>query len=236
MNTTSPSRDPATLRVLIIGRGRMGQMVREQAERRGHIVVDLWGRKDLQKGLWPKVDVAIDFTLPESALEVFAACRDQGVPLVSGTTGWESHRDAVEEQVREGGHRFLWSPNFSVGVHLFRRALAQVQKELQGHEFSVRVDEVHHTGKKDAPSGTAIALAQDLKNRGASHIEVGASRLPGVPGTHTVSWDNKVDRLVLEHSAKDRSGFGCGAVQAAEWLVAHDGPFNNILGMEDVWG
>ena len=85
MNTTSPSRDPATLRVLIIGRGRMGQMVREQAERRGHIVVDLWGRKDLQKGLWPKVDVAIDFTLPESALEVFAACRDQGVPLVSGT-------------------------------------------------------------------------------------------------------------------------------------------------------
>ena len=232
----SPMKHPTPLTILVIGRGRMGQSVREAAEERGHSVVACWGRKELAKGVWPKADVAIDFTLPESALTVFEACRKQDLPLVSGTTGWEAHRDAVESAVRASGHRFLWSPNFSVGIHLFRKALAAVESQLRGHGFSVRIDEIHHVGKKDAPSGTALALASDLKEAGREGIPVGATRLPGVPGTHRVTWDAGMDQIQLEHSAKNRSGFALGAVQSAEWLVSHAGPCNNILGMDDVWG
>lgn len=225
-----------TLRILIIGRGRMGQSVRKEAEKRGHEVVACWGRKDLAEAAWPNADVAIDFTLPESALTVFKACLLQGLPLVSGTTGWEAQRSEVETAVQSNGHRFLWSPNFSVGVHLFRKALATVEAQLQSHGFEVRVDEVHHTGKKDAPSGTALALAADLEHSGRNDVPIGALRLPGVPGTHTVAWDGPIDRILLEHSAKNRTGFALGAVQAAEWLVSHKGPVNNIFGMDDVWG
>jgi 4-hydroxy-tetrahydrodipicolinate reductase len=225
-----------TLKILVMGRGRMGHAVKAVAEDRGHTVVDLWGREALAAGKWPEVDVAIDFTLPESAVEVFSACRHRGLPLVSGTTGWLEDFDTVEVAVREAGHPMVWAPNFSVGVHLFRKAMRQLEQMLEGHGFQPSITETHHTGKVDAPSGTALALACDLKAGQNEEVPVHAVRLPGVPGTHRIDWDGAVDRISLEHSAKDRTGFALGAVRAAEWLLDQPGPFTKIFSLDDVWG
>lgn len=224
------------MKILVLGKGRMGHAVKAAAEDRGHTVMGLWGREALAAGDWPEADVAIDFTLPESAVSVYAACRDRGLPLVSGTTGWLDAYDAVEEAVRDAGHPMVWAPNFSVGVHLFRKAMRQVEKALEGHGFEPSITETHHTGKVDAPSGTALALARDLKAGQNEEIPVHAVRLPGVPGTHRIDWDSGVDRISLEHSAKDRTGFALGAVRAAEWLLEQPGPFTKIFTLDDVWG
>ena len=227
---------PKPLRLLILGRGRMGQSVQSAAVSRGHEVVGMFGRDDVATEAWPEADVAVDFTAPGSALEVFEACRLRGIPLVSGTTGWTEHWDTVERAVQQIGHAMLWAPNFSIGVFLFRRAMKRVQSELADHNFSLRLTEVHHTGKLDAPSGTALSLAADLEEDGADSVPVTANRLPGVPGTHTVMWENEVDLISLEHAAKNRSGFALGAVHCAEWLVLQGPPFDKIHSMEDVWG
>jgi len=224
------------LNILILGRGRMGRAIEACAQERGHTVVGLWGRQELAEGNWPEADVAIDFTLPESAPDVFAACRERGLLLVSGTTGWADHFDRVQAATREAGHGAVWAPNFSVGVHLFRKALAQVASTMQGHDFKASVTETHHTGKVDAPSGTALAIAEDVRGLTGALPPIDAARVPGVPGTHRVTWEGQVDLISIEHAAKDRSGFARGAVMAAEWLAHHPGPFTKIFSMEDVWG
>lgn len=224
-----------SLNILILGHGRMGTAVAKEAEDRGHSVVGLWGRKDMDSDVWPNADVAIEFTLPESAPAVFAACRDRQIPVVSGTTGWLNQFEAVQSAVCQAQHPMVWSPNFSVGVHLFRKALRQVCKTMEGNGFELRISETHHTGKVDAPSGTALAIARDIgSNEGDVPIE--AIRLPGVPGTHRAIWESAVDVISVEHAAKDRTGFARGAVLAAEWLALHKGPFTKIFGMDDVWG
>jgi len=224
------------LNILILGRGRMGRAVEACAQERGHTVVGVWGRQELAAGNWPEADVAIDFTLPESVPDVFAACRERGLMLVSGTTGWTGHFEAVQAATQEAGHGAVWAPNFSVGVHLFRKALAQVAQTMLDHDFQARVSETHHTGKIDAPSGTALAIADDVCGLTGVRPPIDAARMPGVPGTHRVTWEGQVDLISIEHAAKDRSGFARGAVMAAEWLARHPGPFTKIFSMEDVWG
>ena len=223
------------LNILILGRGRMGTAVAKEAEGRGHNVVGLWGRKEMDLDVWPDTDVAIEFTLPDAAPSVFSACRNRRIPVVSGTTGWLSQFDAVQSAVCQAQHPMVWSPNFSVGVYLFRKALRLVFKTLDGNGFEPRIMETHHTGKVDAPSGTALAIAKDIGSD-LSDVPIEAIRLPGVPGTHRATWESAVDVISIEHAAKDRSGFARGAVLAAEWLAAHKGPFTKIFGMDDVWG
>lgn len=225
------------LKVLIIGQGRMGKAVEAVASRRGHTVVGSFGRKELKAGNWPDADVAVDFTVPESALAVFAACREKAVPLVSGTTGWSDHLEAVEASVRAAGHPMVWSPNFSLGVHLYRKAVKEVAAIMQQHaEFIPSIHEVHHTGKLDAPSGTAKAIGQDLQSLGVTGCAISAQRLAGVPGTHEVRWAGAIDNITLTHSALNREGFALGSVMAAEWLHHCPGPFDRIFGMQDIWG
>lgn len=224
------------LKILVFGRGRMGRAVEACAQERGHTVVGVWGREELGEGNWPEANVAIDFTLPESAPQVFAACRERDLLLVSGTTGWADHFDAVQAATQEAGHGAVWAPNFSVGVHLFRKALGQVTETMIGHGFEVKVTETHHTGKIDAPSGTALAIADDVQASTGDLPQIDAIRMPGVPGTHRVTWEGPVDLISIEHAARDRSGFARGAVMAAEWLTRHPGPFTKIFSMEDVWG
>lgn len=225
------------LRILIIGPGRMGVAVEAAAQRAGHNVVGVWGRTECATGHWPAVDVAIEFTAPDSAVDVMAACREREVPLVSGTTGWEQHWAKVADAVSSSGHRMLWAPNFSKGVYLFRKALRSVADNMDGHaEFSVAVHEVHHTGKRDAPSGTAKAVAQDLEEHSTAQVPISAQRIAGVPGTHTVTWRSEIDSIELTHSALSREGFASGAVEAAEWLVNKPTTGHKIFGMDDVWG
>jgi len=225
------------MRVLVIGTGRMGAAVAVAAEEAGHEVVALMGRREVAEAKWPAADVAIEFTLPESALSVIEGCWQRGIPVVSGTTGWEAQHSAAEARVAEGGHALLWAPNFSVGVHLFRKALrsvAQVMEDRSG--FAASIHEVHHTGKQDAPSGTAKALGLDLAAQGITDVPITAQRLAGVPGTHTVEWRSEIDSIVLTHNALNRKGFAVGAVRAAEWLAQSPRPCDRIFGMKDVWG
>jgi len=215
----------------------MGRAVMAAAEEMGHEVVGCLGREGFSQAQWPDADVAIEFTAPESALDVFAACRKRGVPLVSGTTGWEAHWMEVERAAVASRHRMVWSSNFSVGVYLFRKALrhvADVMKEQSDYVPSVH--EVHHTGKKDAPSGTAKTLQGDLASMGLGQVSVTAERIAGVPGTHTVEWHGPIDAVQLTHHARGRSGFARGAVQAAEWLMKFQPSECTIFGMDDVWG
>lgn len=228
--------ESVSLRILILGRGRMGREVQAAAEARGHQVVGMWGRDDLLRGEWPEADVAIDFTAPDAAVEVFAACRLQSLPLVSGTTGWLSHWDDVEREVIRLNHAMVWAPNFSKGVFLFRKAMRTVQAVMAGHGYPLHLEEVHHIGKVDAPSGTALSLVDDLRDGDAAEVPVRAGRIPGVPGTHSVVWEGEGDRISLEHAAKNRSGFATGAVQCAEWLVRQTPPFDKIYSIEEVWG
>lgn len=225
------------LRILIIGNGRMGKAVKEAALASGHEVVGCLGRENFKQLDWPAADVAIDFTSPDSALEVFAACRNRHLPLVSGTTGWESRRAEVEQAVGASGHLMVWASNFSLGVHLFRKALVQVVDVMRGHEsYEASIREVHHTGKRDSPSGTAKTLKADLAVLGMAEVPIGAERLAGVPGSHTVEWRSAIDGIQLTHHAMNRSGFAVGAVKAAQWLVQQSGPGHTIFGMDDVWG
>lgn len=225
------------LKVLVIGTGRMGQAVEHVCRSRGHAVVGMFGRADLAAGAWPEADVAIEFTRPDSAVAVIAACRERGIPLVSGTTGWESAWDAVEQATVAAKHPLVWSPNFSRGVYLFRKALRSVAAAMEGHtDFALSVHEVHHTGKLDAPSGTAKAIGQDLVSLGWSDVPITAARLAGVPGTHQVEWRGPIDSITLTHSALNRTGFALGAVLASEWLSARSEPVDRIFGMDDVWG
>ena len=228
---------PQNLRILIIGAGRMGQAVEQAARSRGHDVVAVFGRADVQHPTWPPADVAIEFTSPESAVGVMAACRERQLPLVSGTTGWDAERAAVEEATASAGHALVWASNFSRAVYLFRKALASVSDVMRSAEdFTPSIHEVHHTGKRDAPSGTAKTLAEDMAGTGWPKVSIAAERLAGVPGTHSVDWRNATDSIQLRHSAFGRHGFAHGAVGAAEWLVAHKEPHNRIFGPEDFWG
>lgn len=225
------------LRVLIIGRGRMGTAVQAAALSRGHEVVGVMDRADVGLDSWPKADVAVEFTAPTSVVSVMAACRERGIPLVSGTTGWAEFRPEVEDATVRAQHPLVWAPNFSKGVYLFRKALKSVAEEMQGHtEFGPSVHEVHHTGKVDAPSGTALAVADDLHEMGWKEVDVTAQRLAGVPGTHQVEFRSEIDSICLVHSAHNRRGFAQGAMEAAEWLAHRSAPCNKIFGMNDVWG
>ena len=225
------------LRILIIGRGRMGSAVQEAALRSGHLVAGVMGRSEMANSTWPKADVAVEFTAPDSAVDVIAACRQRMLPLVSGTTGWAVHADEVQAASVEAGHPLLWAPNFSKGDYLFRKALKGAAQAMEGHaEFVPSVHEVHHTGKLDAPSGTAHAIGEDLSQLGWPDVPITAQRLSGVPGTHEVEWRSEIDSISLIHSAQNRSGFAQGAIEAAEWLSRHTGPCHKIFGMSDVWG
>lgn len=215
----------------------MGRAVITAAEEMGHEVTGCLGREGFSQADWPDADVAIEFTSPDSALDVFAACRNRAIPLVSGTTGWEAHWSEVERSIAEAGHRMVWSSNFSVGVFLFRKALRQVVAVMKEQaDYVPSIHEVHHTGKKDAPSGTAKTLLSDLESMGLSDVEVTAERIAGVPGTHTVDWHGPIDAVQLTHHARGRSGFARGAVQAAEWLFKFEPTRHIIFGMDDVWG
>ena len=215
----------------------MGRAVTAAAEEMGHEVTGCLGREAFSQVDWPDADVAIEFTSPDSALDVFAACRKRAIPLVSGTTGWEAHWSEVERLTAEAGHRMVWSSNFSVGVFLFRKALRQVAAVMKEQvDYVPSIHEVHHTGKKDAPSGTAKTLLSDLEAMGLSDVEVTAERIAGVPGTHTVNWHGPIDAVQLTHHARGRSGFARGAVRAAEWLIKFEPDRHTIFGMDDVWG
>ncbi len=235
------------MRIALIGYGRMGREIEKIALERGHslsLAIDMGNAPDLHQLSRENSDVAIEFTVAASAPANYLACFKAGVPVVSGTTGWLCEWDAVLAQCREWEGTFFYASNFSVGVNLFFELSRKLALLMTGRpDYQPLIREIHHAGKKDAPSGTALTLAEGLlgalpgKTGWVSHAAPGEAEIPVLsertgdhPGTHTVAWESDDDIVEITHQAKSRRGFALGAVMAAEFCREHRG----VLSMRDM--
>lgn len=220
----------------------MGHAIEEIAVARGHEIVlkiNDQNLEDLTRDNIRKAEVAIEFTNPDSALENILFCLREGVAVVCGTTGWLSNKEKVEEKCRELNGSFLYASNFSVGVNIFFELNKKLASLLKPHAaYNVAIEEIHHTQKKDAPSGTAITLAEqivqlsDVKRKwineesdNENELSIISKRIDEVPGTHSVKYTSAVDDIEIIHTAHNRKGFAEGAVLAAEFVVDKKGIF-----------
>ena len=229
------------MNIALLGYGKMGKAIEQVALERGHQIV-LKIDIDQKEYDFSGVDLDIDFSDPSAAFENIHKCIENNVPVISGTTGWLSRYDEIVDfcNIRKGA--FIYASNFSVGVNVFfnlNEHLSKIMKNISG--YNVEMEEVHHIHKLDAPSGTAITLAEpiiknsdktkwNLKNEKESDLYIKVKREGEVPGTHTVEYTSAVDSIEIRHTAFNRGGFALGAVVAAEWLIGKEG----IFSMKDV--
>lgn len=230
------------MNVAIIGYGKMGRMIEGILLSRGHkvgVIIDVDNQNDFTKENFKDVDVAIEFTAPHTAYQNIVKCLEFGTPVVCGTTAWLDKYDEVLALCQERNGTFFYASNYSIGVNLFFKVNEYLSKMMNSFsQYDVTLEEVHHTQKKDAPSGTAITLAEgileglDRKNvwvnnttTEAEELEITSIRRSIVPGTHTITWESPVDTIQIEHTAKSREGFAMGAVVASEFIVGKKGVF-----------
>ena len=234
------------MRIALIGYGKMGQAIEALALDRGHTIshrISDTNIDELASVTSDSTDVAIEFTHPDAAFGNVMHCLKNGVPVVCGTTGWMQQKSQAENSCREMGGAFFWASNYSIGVNLFLKASNYLAKLMDAApQYDVQMEEIHHVHKKDAPSGTAITLAEGIleglsrKKRWANELNEDPDTLPivsiredEVPGTHTIRWQSGNDLLELSHVAHSRQGFAAGALQVAEWLPGRKG----VFGMDD---
>lgn len=229
------------MKIALLGYGKMGREIEKIALERGHEIILRKTEDNDYSGL-ENADVAIDFSIPDVAVTNISTCLNQQIPVVSGTTGWLEHYDAMVDLCNEKNGAFLYGSNFSVGVNLFFELNAYLAKLMaKVKEYNVSMEEIHHTQKLDAPSGTAISLANGiiqasdysewtLDNAGKDQIHIDVKRIDEVPGTHSIFYQSAVDEIEIKHTAFSRQGFALGAVVAAEWIVGKKGVFS----MKDV--
>jgi len=227
----------------------MGHEIEAVALKRGHVVkliIDIDNSADLSEAKLSDIDVAIEFSTPDAAFENISRCLELSVPVVSGTTGWLTDYEKVTAICKKMDTSFIHSSNFSIGVNILFRINEELAKYMAGYnDYSVSIEEIHHIKKLDAPSGTAISLAQAIigchkryekwcfdNDKDEHCVPVHSVREGSVPGTHTVSWDSEIDTISLKHEAKNRKGLALGAVVAAEFIHSKKGIFT----MDDVMG
>ncbi|WP_452219214.1 4-hydroxy-tetrahydrodipicolinate reductase [Lacinutrix undariae] len=229
------------MKIALLGYGKMGKTIEKIAIERGHEIVIKTSANDSYD--ITKADVAIDFSIPEAAFKNISNCFNHNVPVISGTTGWLHDYDKAVSLCEEKNGGFIYASNFSLGVNIFFELNRVLAKLIKGQsQYSVEMEEIHHTQKLDAPSGTAISLAEDIitdsnytnwtldSSTSKEHIFIDAKRIENVPGTHNVSYISNVDTIEIKHTAHNRQGFALGAVIAAEWIVGKHGVFT----MKDV--
>ncbi|MCK9179406.1 MAG: 4-hydroxy-tetrahydrodipicolinate reductase [Bacteroides sp.] len=237
------------MKIAIIGYGKMGKEIEKVAKKRGHEIVsiiDVKNQIDFDSEAFKSADVAIEFTNPSVAYNNYLRAFEAGVKVVSGSTGWiAEHGDDIEKRCTKGGNTLFWSSNFSLGVAIFsaiNRKLAKIMNQFPDYEVSL--SETHHIHKLDAPSGTAITLAEEIihsldrkkswvnnKPQSKDQLEIESIREGEVPGIHSITYDSAEDSISIIHNAKNRGGFALGAVIAAEFTVNHTG----LLEMSDLF-
>jgi 4-hydroxy-tetrahydrodipicolinate reductase len=237
------------MNILLLGYGKMGKVIEQTALSRGHHIVgriDINNRHELATFNNQNVDVAIEFSAPEAAYQNLKWSLAQGIPTVCGTTGWLQHRPEINAICADNDTAFFYASNYSIGVNLFFRLNKHLAKLIAPYnQYSVHTTEIHHTEKKDAPSGTAITLAEGLiehltnKTDWVNEAESAENQIPivslregTVPGTHVIRYDSVVDSIEIQHVAHSRAGFAMGAVVAGEWLKDRKG----VFGMDDLIG
>jgi len=232
------------MKIALLGYGKMGKIIEKIAISRKHeivLTIDHDNLHDLNAENLQKADVVIEFTMPASVLNNIQHCFNAGVPIVVGTTGWYDKIPEVKQQCEAGGHTLMYATNFSIGVNIFFHINRLLAKAMNNYNYyDVQVEEIHHTQKLDAPSGTAITIAEgiinnlDIKtewinvlttddhdsdqNLVPQQLLIESMRIDNVPGTHTVIYDSEVDTIEIKHTAHNRSGFALGAILAAEWV------------------
>jgi len=237
------------IKIALIGYGKMGKAIEQIALERGHTIVlkiDLDNAADLTAANLQKADAAIEFTGPQSAFNNVMKCLEFGVPLVCGSTGWLDKIEEVNRFVQQKNGCFLYASNFSVGVNIFFEINKRLAELMKPHaEYQVAMEEIHHTQKRDAPSGTAVSLAEQVMQRipriqqwenqqskNPNTLPIISKRIDPAPGTHTVSYRSAVDTIEIVHTAHNRTGFATGAVLAAEFVKGKKG----IYSMKEVLG
>lgn len=230
------------MNIALIGYGKMGKTIEPLAASRGHdigMIIDIDNAGQINHLRNRDIHAAIEFSNPEAAFDNIRSCIDQGIPVVSGTTGWLSRLPEISSFCQEKKGAFLYASNFSIGVNLFfllNKLFAGIMNAFP--EYDISIEEIHHKEKRDAPSGTAISLAESiirqlerktnwsLKDGDSETIMVTSKREAHVTGIHSITYQSKQDRIVLNHEAFSREGFAAGAIRAAEWLVGKQGVFN----------
>jgi 4-hydroxy-tetrahydrodipicolinate reductase len=230
------------MKIALLGYGKMGQVIERIATERGHEIVLKKEENNTFDGL-SNADVAIDFSVPSAAVSNITNCLNTNVPVISGTTGWLEHYEEMVTLCNRTKGAFISSSNFSLGVNIFfeiNEYLAKMMSKLDS--YTVQMEEIHHTQKLDAPSGTAISLAKGiienskytnwtLEEPTSDQIQIDAKRIGTIPGTHSVTYNSNVDNIEIKHTAHNREGFALGAVIAAEWIIGKQGVFTmkNVL-------
>ncbi|HAY3550047.1 4-hydroxy-tetrahydrodipicolinate reductase [Elizabethkingia meningoseptica] len=232
------------MRIALVGYGKMGKIIDEIAQKRGHEVVARLKETPTADNL-NNPDVVIEFSNPEAAYQNIKNCLELGIPVICGTTGWLDKKDEIETYAVEKNTAFLYGSNFSLGVNLFFALNERLAKMMSPFpEYNVQLEEIHHIHKLDAPSGTAITLAEGvIENSGfeawkleetkGKELGIFAIRENEVPGTHSVYYRSEVDEIEIKHTAFNRNGFALGAVVASEWINGKKGVFtmNDVLGL-----
>jgi 4-hydroxy-tetrahydrodipicolinate reductase len=231
------------MKIAILGYGKMGKAIEQIALQRGHSIVIKVDKNTTSYNI-KEADAAIDFSIPSVAVTNISNCINNGIPIVSGTTGWLNDYDDMKELAKKKNGAFIYASNFSLGVNIFfelNKTLAKMMSKLS--QYNASIEEIHHTQKIDAPSGTAITLAESIiettnynnwklgEADNSTDISIEAKRIDNVPGTHLINYDSQVDSISISHTAHSRDGFALGAVIAAEWLIGKTGVFtmNDVL-------
>ena len=230
------------MKIALFGYGKMGKVIDKIAKKRGHKIIYRIDENSINYDL-KKVDVAIDFSTPKAAFSNINMALENSIPIISGTTGWLDNYNKAVKLCNEKNGAFLYASNFSLGVNIFFEINRQLAKIMSNHpEYLIKMKEIHHIEKIDAPSGTAITLAESIiketdyqkwslnKDFKENEISIEAQRLSDKTGTHEVIYKSDIDEIKIKHAAVNREGFGIGAVIAAEWLIGKKGVFS----MKDV--
>jgi len=230
------------MKIAILGYGKMGQEIEKMALKRGHeisLIIDSIEEWEQRGDQLRDCGVAIDFSSSDSVVDNIYRCFEAGVPVVTGTTGWHDDQERVFQECTDRGKTLFYAANYSIGVNIFfelNRFLASQMSKWQ--EYEISIEETHHVHKQDAPSGTAIVLANDIIrnierkekwvkeiSENPEEIEIKSYRTENVPGTHIVRYESEIDSIELIHTAKNRKGFALGALLAAEWIIGKKGVF-----------
>ena len=218
-------------KLAIVGYGKMGRLIEQLAPEYGFevaLTLDEFnnaGGSGLTAANFAAIDAAIEFSIPSAVPRNVAGIAALGVPLVVGTTGWLEHLEELKQVVATHNTGLVWSPNFSIGVNLFFRLIAEAARLVEAEsEYGAWAWEIHHSAKKDAPSGTLLKLVEEMKQAGYTrNIDIGSNRAGAIPGTHEIGFDSPADTITLRHTARNREGFARGALKAAQWIAGKKG-------------
>ena len=228
------------MKIALLGYGKMGKVIEKIAISSGHeITVSIDNEKEWKDNslLINTVDIAIDFSTPENILANIDECFQRNIPLVVGTTGWYNEIEVLKERCNTSEKSFIWASNFSIGVNIFFRINQELAKLMNKYNsYDISLEEIHHTAKLDAPSGTAISLANDIienidrkskwvlgNTESKEELQINSKRIDPIPGIHRIIYESEIDNIEITHTANSRDGFAMGAVVAAEWLVDKKG-------------